>query len=173
MRLGKFARCSVGPRSACSFPILSLCLLQSLLRARPLLAMSSGGVAALPSGAVAPLAPCEAISSVGGPLAPWRPPCVDVAALAAAPDGAERLAAAIAASAPQGVMLLANALPAPFEAIGELFGRVTPEAGARANAGALRGWCWCGQSVRRVGTPLALRSTAARQPNAACAPAAP
>lgn len=68
---------------------------------------------------------------------------MDVAALAAAPDGAERLAAAIAASAPQGVMLLANALPAPFEAIGELFGRVTPEAGARANAGALQGWCSC------------------------------
>ncbi|PRW33139.1 2OG-Fe(II) oxygenase family [Chlorella sorokiniana] len=77
--------------------------------------------------------PDPANPSVVEPLATWRPPCVDIGALAAAPAGAERLAAAIAA-APEGVLLLANALPAPFEAIGQLFGRVTPQTGARANA---------------------------------------
>ena len=110
-------------------------MLQDPFSRQPVPAMSSGGVAALRSGAGALAAPCEASPSVNGPLELWRPPCVDIDALAAAPDGAERLAAAISA-APQGVLLLANALPAPFEAIGELFGRVTPQAGARANAGA-------------------------------------
>ena len=113
------------PDQFCLFPISR----------QPVPAMSSGGVAALRSGAGALAAPCEASPSVDGPLDLWRPPCVDIGALAAAPDGAERLAAAISA-APQGVLLLANALPAPFEAIDELFGRVTPQAGARANAGA-------------------------------------
>lgn len=96
-----------------------------------------GRCAALPSSAVAPLPTWQASTGTSGPLAPWRPPMVDIAALAAAPDGAERLAAAIAA-APEGVLLLSNALPAPFGAIGKLFDRVTPQAGARANAGALR-----------------------------------
>ncbi|KAI7837221.1 hypothetical protein COHA_008947 [Chlorella ohadii] len=95
--------------------------------------MSSGGVAALPSSAVAPLPTWQASTGTSGPLAPWRPPVVDIAALAAAPDGAERLAAAIAA-APEGVLLLSNALSAPFGAIGKLFDRVTPQAGARASA---------------------------------------
>ncbi len=63
----------------------------------------------------------------------WLPPTVDMTALLAAGSTASGLAAAIKA-APDGVLVLRNTLQAPFGSIGELFGRVTPERAARANA---------------------------------------
>ncbi|KAL4458113.1 hypothetical protein ABPG75_012978 [Micractinium tetrahymenae] len=65
--------------------------------------------------------------------AAWAPPAIDASALLAAPDGASRLAAAIR-TAPDGVLLLRNALEAPFDSIASLFGSVTAERAARANA---------------------------------------
>lgn len=83
--------------------------------AAPHAALASGCCAATPSSTV------------------WTPPAIDASALLAAPDGASRLAAAILA-APDGVLLLRNALEAPFASIASLFGGVTAERAARANA---------------------------------------
>ena len=63
----------------------------------------------------------------------WMPPTVDMAALLAAGHTASSLAAAIMAAS-DGVLVLRNALQAPFGSISDLFGRVTPERAARANA---------------------------------------
>lgn len=77
--------------------------------------------------------PCGA--ACAGTLASpaWAPPSVDVSKRLCATDGPSRLAAAIAA-APDGVLVLTNALEAPFDAIGGLFDRVDARRGERSNA---------------------------------------
>lgn len=63
----------------------------------------------------------------------WNPPNVDASTLVAANDGPARLAAAIV-GARHGVVILRNAVQAPFGAMADLFDSVTPERAARANA---------------------------------------
>ncbi|PSC73078.1 2OG-Fe(II) oxygenase family [Micractinium conductrix] len=72
------------------------------------------------------------------PNPPWCPPTVDAGALLVAADGASRPAAVIRA-APDGVLVLRNALEAPFDAISDLFDGVTPGRAQRANAAYLAG----------------------------------
>lgn len=95
-------------------------------------------------GPVALSAPCGHLLTHGalpsGPCSPalptptqWAPPAIDAAALLAAKDGASRLAQAIKA-APDGVLVLENANEAPWRAISDLFGSITPARAARANA---------------------------------------